>query len=115
MVLGEGEWEKFGITGRLTTPDREIIHSTVNILGQKLHKNSLKHQEFSKQKLDEIIATLEYTAQKSLRCLGIPKSSALTATELSKQQPLTTTVNELRPHHPSKKKEYLLTESFIVE
>ena len=63
MVLGEGEWEKFGITGRLTTPHREIIHSTANKLGRKLHKNSLRHQELSKQKLDEIIATLEYTAQ----------------------------------------------------
>lgn len=91
---------KFGITGRLTTPHREIIHSTVNKLGQKLHKNSLRHQEFSKQKLDEIIATLEHTAQKSLRCLGVPKSSA---TEILKQQPLTTTVHELHPHHPSNK------------
>jgi len=85
MVLGEGEWEKFGITGTLTTPHRETIHSTVNKVGQKLHKNSLRHQEFSKQKLDEIIATLEYTAQKSFRCLQVPKSSALTATELLKQ------------------------------
>ena len=104
MVLREGEWEKFATTGRLTNPHREIIHSTANKLGQKLHKNSLGHQEFSEQKLDEIIATLEYTAQKSLRCFGVPKSSALTAMELSKQQPLTTTVHELvQPHHPSNK------------
>lgn len=61
--MKHGSWgggmRKFGITGRLTTPHREITHSTVNKLGQKLHKNSLRHQEFSKQKLDEITATLE--------------------------------------------------------
>jgi hypothetical protein len=94
---------KYGSTGKcrqkllhkfyeVRVPSRQTIHNLTNkhktaglLIG---NKTKHKRRVLTEEKLDNIGATLEHTPGKSLKCLaqeiGVPKCSAITATQLLK-------------------------------